>query len=106
MTRLMSVCVRPMVAAKNAVEAPITVTTASAVSEYSNSGDMRHTRNTPAVTIVAAWISAETGVGPSIASGSHVCRPSCADLPMAPMHSSRSEEHTSELQALMTNSYA
>ena len=26
----------------------------------------------PAVTIVAAWISAETGVGPSIASGSHV----------------------------------
>jgi hypothetical protein len=26
---------------------------------------------TPAVTIVAAWISAETGVGPSIASGSH-----------------------------------
>jgi hypothetical protein len=27
---------------------------------------------TPAVTIVAAWISAETGVGPSIASGSQV----------------------------------
>ena len=45
--------------------------------------------NTPAVTIVAAWISAETGVGPSIASGSQVCRPSCADLPMAPTNSSR-----------------
>jgi hypothetical protein len=30
--------------------------------------------NTPAVTMVAAWISAETGVGPSIASGSQVCR--------------------------------
>ena len=45
--------------------------------------------NTPAVTIVAAWISAETGVGPSIASGSQVCRPSCADLPIAPMNSSR-----------------
>ena len=43
--------------------------------------------NTPAVTIVAAWISAETGVGPSIASGSQVCRPSCADLPIAPMNS-------------------
>jgi hypothetical protein len=29
---------------------------------------------TPAVTIVAAWISAETGVGPSIASGSQTYR--------------------------------
>jgi hypothetical protein len=44
--------------------------------------------NTPAVTMVAAWISAETGVGPSIASGSQVCRKSCADLPIAPMNSS------------------
>ena len=43
--------------------------------------------NTPAVTMVAAWISAETGVGPSMASGSQVCRPICADLPMAPMNS-------------------
>src|SRR3546814_3638944 len=61
--------------------------------------------NTPAVTIVAAWISALTGVGPSIASGSHVCSPSCADLPIAPTNS-RSEEHTSELQSLMRISYA
>ena len=45
--------------------------------------------NTPAVTMVAAWISAETGVGPSIASGSQVCSRNCADLPMAPMNSSR-----------------
>ena len=44
---------------------------------------------TPAVTIVAAWISAETGVGPSIASGSQVWSGTCADLPMAPMNSSR-----------------
>ena len=42
--------------------------------------------NTPAVTMVAAWISAETGVGPSIASGSQVWRRNCADLPMAPMN--------------------
>ena len=47
-------------------------------------GDMRAMRNTPAVTMVAAWISAETGVGPSIASGNQVCRPIWADLPMAP----------------------
>ena len=52
-------------------------------------GDRRHTINTPAVTIVAAWISAETGVGPSIASGNHVCKPSWADFPIAPKKSRR-----------------
>ena len=65
------------------------VTTVSAVSESSNNGEQRATMNTPAVTMVAAWMRAETGVGPSIASGSQVCRPSCADLPMAPMNSNR-----------------
>lgn len=34
--------------------------------------------------MVAAWINADTGVGPSIASGNQVCRPSWADFPMAP----------------------
>jgi hypothetical protein len=33
--------------------------------------------------MVAACIKAETGVGPSIASGSQVCKPNCADLPTA-----------------------
>ena len=75
-------------AAKSAVVAPMKVTKASAPGAYSNSGDKRATMNTPAVTMVAAWIRAETGVGPSMASGSQVCRPSCADLPMAPMNSS------------------
>ncbi len=42
----------------------------------------------PAATIVAAWMSAETGVGPSIASGSQTCRGSWADLPTAPQNSS------------------
>ena len=65
-------CSKPTVAAKNAVDAPTTVTTISAVSEYSNMGERRHTMKTPAVTIVAAWIRAETGVGPSIASGNQV----------------------------------
>ncbi len=41
------------------------------------------------MTIVAAWISEETGVGPSIASGSQVCSGSCADLAKAPTSSSR-----------------
>ncbi len=44
---------------------------------------------TPAVTIVAAWIKALTGVGPSIASGSHTCSGNCALLPHAPANSSR-----------------
>ena len=48
----------------------------------------RATRYTPAVTIVAAWISAETGVGPAIASGNQTCSGICADLPVAPMKSS------------------
>ncbi len=45
--------------------------------------------NTPAVTMVAAWISADTGVGPSIASGNQVCSRNCADLPIAPMNRNR-----------------
>jgi hypothetical protein len=32
---------------------------------------------------VAAWINAETGVGPSIASGSQVCSGMLADFPIA-----------------------
>ena len=36
------------------------------------------------MTIVAAWISAETGVGPSIASGSQVWSGICADFATAP----------------------
>jgi hypothetical protein len=37
----------------------------------------------PAVTIVAECKSAETGVGPSIASGNQECNPNWADLPTA-----------------------
>ena len=69
---------------KNAVVAPMTSTKLSAVSDCSNSGDMRATMKMPAVTMVAAWISAEIGVGPSIESGSQTCSGTCADLPIAP----------------------
>src|SRR3546814_16285634 len=84
----MSVCTQPIVAANRQVAAPMKVTNPIAVGLASNIGDRRHTMNTPAVTIVAAWISAETGVGPSIASGSQVWTRHCADLPLAPQHSS------------------
>ena len=69
---------------KSAVVAPITSMKESAVSECSKSGDMRSTMKMPAVTMVAAWISAEIGVGPSIESGSQTCSGTCADLPIAP----------------------
>ena len=36
--------------------------------------------------MVAAWMSAETGVGPAIASGSHVNKGICADFPTAPIN--------------------
>src|SRR6185369_14953823 len=79
----------PTVAAKKQVAAPTQVTTCIAVGDVSNIGDRRQTMNTPAVTIVAAWIKALTGVGPSIASGNQVWSGSCADLPIAPTNSSR-----------------
>ena len=80
----MSFWTMPRRAMNSAVVAPITVTNDSAVSESSNSGLMRATMKMPAVTIVAAWISAEIGVGPSIESGSHTCSGTCALLPIAP----------------------
>src|SRR6202051_1256117 len=73
---------RPM---KNAVVEPIMRMNASAVSDSSNNGDILATMKIPAVTMVAAWINAEIGVGPSIESGSHTCSGTWADLPMAPM---------------------
>src|SRR6266568_1621179 len=83
----MSHCFRAMVAANSAVRAPTPATTALATGASANSTPQRATRYTPAVTIVAAWIRAETGVGPCIASGSQVYRGSCADLPTQPQSS-------------------
>ncbi|SRR5260370_262493 len=84
----MSVCTQAIVAAISAVSPVTTPTTASAKGAALKSGAQRATRYTPAVTIVAAWISAETGVGPSIASGSQTCSGSWADLAAAAAKSS------------------
>src|SRR6476469_3668369 len=89
MTRLMSFWQQPTVAAKMQVAAPTQVTVCIAVGDTWNIGDRRQTMKTPAVTMVAAWMSALTGVGPSIASGSQVWSGSWADLPIAPTNSSR-----------------
>src|ERR1700732_148853 len=97
MTRLMSLLTMPRNPMNSAVVAPITSTSDSAVCAYSNSGDMRAATNMPALTMVAAWISAEIGVGPSIESGSHTCSGTCADLPIAPtnrqMHTTVIADH-------------
>src|SRR5438105_3384679 len=82
----MSFWITPRKPMNRAVIAPMIITNDSAVSDSSNSGDMRVTMKMPAVTIVAAWISAEIGVGPSIESGSQTCSGNCALLPMAPMN--------------------
>src|ERR1035437_7015072 len=82
----MSFWITPRKPMNSAVIEPMIITKDSAVSDNSNNGDMRATMKIPAVTMVAAWISAEIGVGPSIESGSQTCRGTCADLPIAPMN--------------------
>src|SRR5690242_15133689 len=93
----MSYCVMAISAMKKHVMAPMITTTESAASESSKSGDMRATMKMPAVTIVAAWMRAEMGVGPSIESGSHTCSGNCALLPIAPtkrqMHTTDMSDH-------------
>ena len=89
-TFLMSFCATAIVAANNAVAAPTHAMTIGAHSyEACSTGLIRVIRNTPDVTMVAAWISAETGVGPSIASGSQRYKGSCALFPHAPTKSNR-----------------
>lgn len=63
------------------------VTIKRVVGLCSNKKELRIIKKTPAVTSVAAWIKADTGVGPSMASSNQICNPSCADLPKAPQNS-------------------
>ena len=84
----MSFWATAIVAANSAVITPIqAIIVGTQSAETVSSGFMRTIRNTPAVTIVAAWISADTGVGPSIASGSQKYSGSWALLPVAPRNS-------------------
>src|SRR5208282_3403415 len=94
-TFLMSFCAMPMVAANSAVAPPTSAITPIVNGDIENRKLSRATMYTPAVTIVAAWISALTGVGPAIASGSHTYNGICADLPVAPMNISSVTNPTS-----------
>ena len=62
--------------------APTTATTYIASGAASKNGCARQMRYTPAVTIVAAWMRADTGVGPSMASVSQGKSGICALLPV------------------------
>src|SRR5512136_2912470 len=83
-TFLMSFCANPIDAANTAVTPPTMATVNSAVGESAKMKFDLATMYTPAVTMVAAWINADTGVGPAIASGNHTYSGNCADLPTAP----------------------
>src|SRR4051812_12498200 len=80
----MSVWTRAMLAARMAVKAPMDATTVEVMGVSSKSAEERAIMYTPAVTMVAAWMRAETGVGPSMASGSQTYSGNCALLPNAP----------------------
>ena len=85
----MSYCTRPIVAAISAVSTPTMATMVITCGACVNRTALRPSMYTPAVTIVAAWMRADTGVGPSIASGSQTYSGIWALLPVAPTNSSR-----------------
>ena len=70
-------------AVNSVVRAPRQRQSVRAVGLFSIRGLIRTRRKIPATTIVLECSRAETGVGPSIAEGSHGWRPNWADLPVA-----------------------
>lgn len=71
----MSFCVKAQAAVKSVVIAPRHRQIVNAVLLFWIMGWMRISRKIPATTIVLECSRAETGVGPSIAAGSHGWRP-------------------------------
>lgn len=72
---LMSFCVRAHVAANRVDRAPRHRQREGAIGLLASRGWVRMSRKIPATTIVLEWSKADTGVGPSMAAGSHGCRP-------------------------------
>src|SRR4029077_2540916 len=88
-TFLISFWYKAIVAESIAVANPTTATTSSVIGLKEYKILLLAIMYIPAVTIVAAWINADTGVGPAIASGNHVYNGICALLPVAPIKSKR-----------------
>lgn len=86
MTFFMSCWNKPISELNTVVIAPIHKHSNNTVELYSIKGEERISKYTPAVTIVAACINAETGVGPSIAIGNQTCNPICELLAIAPIN--------------------
>lgn len=84
---LISFCVNAQVAVNSVVNAPKHRQVDKTVWLFSIIGCSRINRKIPATTIVLECSRAETGVGPSIADGSHGCSPNWADFPVAAMTS-------------------
>lgn len=82
-TFLISYCVIAEAAANIVVSAPIIRHVVMIVLLFCMIGCRRIRRKTPATTIVLECSRADTGVGPSMAAGSHGCSPNWADLPVA-----------------------
>lgn len=80
---LMSFWVRAQVAANSVEMAPRHRHRDRAVWLLLNIGWVRISRKIPATTMVLEWSRAETGVGPSMAAGSHGWSPNWADFPVA-----------------------
>lgn len=80
---LISFWVRAQVAVNRVVRAPRHRHVVRAVALFSMRGLIRTSRKMPATTIVLECSRAETGVGPSMAEGSHGWSPNWADFPVA-----------------------
>lgn len=80
---LMSFCIIAHIAVNSVVNAPKHRVIVSIVLLFSNIGWNRMSKKIPATTIVLEWSKADTGVGPSMAEGSHGWRLNCADFPVA-----------------------
>src|SRR5665647_2379867 len=78
-----------MIAVTIAVKIPILAITAKVMGASEYKILLRAIIYIPAVTIVAACINADTGVGPAIASGNHVYKGICALLPTAPTNNNK-----------------
>ncbi len=76
-----------MVAPNRAVAAPVQEITPITRGKAWKRGSKRATRKIPAATILAAWIKAEIGVGPSILSGNNSWSQNCTDSATRPQNS-------------------
>lgn len=84
---LMSFWVRAQIAVNKVVRAPRHSMAVRIVLLFEVRGWNRIIRKIPATTMVLECNRAETGVGPSIADGSHGWRPNWADFPVAAIRS-------------------